>query len=165
METKVELKRPKGLPLAVQKKGRSLESYPDAKTKTERVGYTDFSKRMAHVELAGENLRQYRADAQLYDATGETDIDKIDWQQVRVRSLGFGLAEYSMYQKAVAERKAQLYERIGQAKKAKAIKEALAAKEKREADKASAGGTPADGSGPSGPGGVQGAAHAPASNQ
>ena len=35
METKVELKRPKGLPLAVQKKGRSLESYPDAKTKTE----------------------------------------------------------------------------------------------------------------------------------
>ena len=76
---------------------------------------------MAHVELAGRISGNIAADAQLYDATGETDIDKIDWQQVRVRSLGFGLAEYSMYQKAVAG-KAQLYERIGQAKKAKAIK-------------------------------------------
>jgi len=152
-------KRPKGLPKAVLNKKRFVESYPNAKSMTERVGYTPFEKRMASVQLAGEQLAMYRAKEQLFDVTGETDIDKIDWQAVKVRSLGYGLAEYAEHTKAIAKRKVLLLERISEAK-AKKAKEAQAARQK-----ASAGGTPADGSGLTGPGGVQGAAHAPASNQ
>lgn len=136
----------KGLP--PQTVGRmSQKEKHGGKSLAERIGYTDFSKRMASIQLAGENLREFRANAQLFDAVGETDIDKIDWQQVKVRSLGFNLADYSEYSKAVAQRKAELYERIGQQKKAKAIKDAIAAKEKTLAAEAAKSSPPVVGGG------------------
>ena len=155
--------QPKGLPRQANKQ-KILESFEGirAKTMTERIGYTPFSKRMTAVQLAGENLQQYRAQQNLYDATGTLDIEDIDWNSVQVRSLGFGLSEYAEFTKAVAQRKAILNERI-KTKKAEAQKQDELSKKTSEAEKASAGGTPAVGSGPSGPGGVQGAAHAPAS--
>lgn len=148
-------KRPKGLPMVVQNKKRLVESYPNAKSMTDRVGYTSFAKRMASVQLAGENLAMYRAKEQLFDVTGETDIDKIDWQAVKVRSLGYGLAEYAEHTKAIAQRQALLLQRISEAK-AKKAREAQAAITKASADGTSAAGSPL-----SGAGGVQGAAHAP----
>ncbi|QXP44207.1 MAG: hypothetical protein [Arizlama microvirus] len=152
----------KGLP------NRPIKSVPEsyegdrAKTMTERIGYTPFSKRMTAVQLAGENLMQYRAQQNLFDATGKLDIEDIDWDSVNVRSLGFGLSEYAEYSKAVAKRKAILYDRI-KSKKAEAQQQDELSKKTSEAQKASGGGTPAVGSGLTGPGGLQGAAHAPAS--
>jgi len=111
--------QPKGLPKKPLQK--QLESFEGdrAKSLTERVGYTPFSKRMTAVQMAGENLQQYRAQQNLFDATGKLDIEDVDWDSVNVRSLGFGLSEYAEYTKAVAQRKAILYDRI-KTKKAEA---------------------------------------------
>jgi len=120
MEKKLQ---PKGLPRQANKQ-KTLESFEGirAKTMTERIGYTPFSKRMTAVQLAGENLQQYRAQQNLYDATGKLDIEDIDWDSVQVRSLGFGLSEYAEFTKAVAQRKAILNDRI-KTKKAEAQKQ------------------------------------------
>lgn len=147
----------KGLP------PRPIKSTPEsyegvrAKTMTERIGYTPFSKRMTAVQLAGENLQQFRAQQNLYDATGKIDIEDIDWDSVQVRSLGFGLSEYSEFTKAVAKRKAILNDRI-KTRKAEALKQDELSKTKK-----TTAGLPAESSPPVVGGGVQGAAHAPAS--
>lgn len=110
-----------GLPVQGKGRKRSLESFPNAVSKTERIGYVDFNKRAAKIMLAGEDLSLYRAKAQLYDVVGHTDFNKIDWRSVEVRSLGFGLAEFSQFEKAVAQRKAIIMEQAN-----------IKAKQKRE---------------------------------
>lgn len=98
---------------------RSVESYRDNSTRVERVGYTDFAKRLAKVQLAGENLSMYRAQEKLYDFTGEADFEKVDWNTVKVRQLGFGLSEYSEYVRAIAERQQELRARLSERSKVK----------------------------------------------
>ena len=151
-------KQIKGLPNRPVKS--VYESYDGdrAKTMTERIGYTPFSKRMTAVQLAGENLQQYRAQQNLYDATGKLDIEDIDWDSVNVRSLGFGLSEYAEFTKAVAQRKAILNDRI-KTKKAEALKQDELSKKQQTPP-----GLPGQSTPLTGGGGVQGAAHAPASN-
>lgn len=153
----MEKNKPKGLPNRPLKQTPESFSGTRAKSMTERVGYTSFSKRMTDVQLAGENLQQFRAQQNLYDATGKLDIEDIDWDSVNVRSLGFGLSEYAEYQKAVAKRKAILYDRI-KSKKAEALKQDELSKNK------TAPGSPGAGSPLSGGEGLQGAAQAPAKN-
>jgi len=145
-----------GLPRRpIQSKPESYEG-ERAKSMTERIGYTPFSKRMVAVQLAGENLRQYRAQQNLYDATGKLDIEDVDWDSVQVRSLGFGLAEYAEFTKAVAQRKAILNDRI-KAQKAEAKKADELSKKQQSSP-----GSPGEDNPLSGGAGVQGAAQATA---
>lgn len=141
---------------------RPIQSKPEsydgdrAKSMTERIGYTPFSKRMTAVQLAGENLQQYRAQQNLYDATGKLDIEDVDWDSVQVRSLGFGLAEYAEFTKAVAQRKAILNDRIKAHKATAQQPDELSKTEKATP------GLPGEATPLSGGGGVQGAAQATA---
>jgi len=151
-----KVKTIKGLPNRPQKQTPESFSGNRAKSMTERIGYTPFSKRMVAVQLAGENLQQYRAQQNLYDATGKIDIEDIDWDSVEVRSLGFGLSEYAEFQKAVAKRKAILNDRI------KAQKEEAKKTDELSENKTNSGGTPDLVNPLSGGAGVQGAASAPA---
>lgn len=126
-------KQIKGLPNRPVKSVYESFDGDRSKTMTERIGYTPFAKRMTAVQLAGENLQQFRAQQNLYDATGKLDIEDIDWDSVQVRSLGFGLSEYAEFTKAVAQRKAILNDRI-KTKKAEALqKDELSKKEKATA--------------------------------
>jgi len=126
-------KQIKGLPNRPVKSVYESFDGDRAKTMTERIGYTPFSKRMTAVQLAGENLQQFRAQKNLYDATGKLDIEDIDWDSVQVRSLGFGLSEYAEFQKAVAQRKAILNDRIKTKKAEAQKKDELSKKQKATA--------------------------------